>query len=113
MRPVALKAGERVYNVRVAIVDLVVASSEAEAIDLLRHAIDSAKLTALDDDAHNDAFESETLANGTDVLTKAGRASLVVKCETCSGTGRITSSCDPFGIAPCPTCRLAAEAVTP
>lgn len=27
------------------------------------------------------------------------------KCATCQGTGRIHSSCDPYGIAPCPACR--------
>ena len=69
-----LATGERVYNVRVALVDLVIASSEEEAIALMVRAIDAAGLTALDD-GHN-AFESEPLATDVTVLTSSGRARL-------------------------------------
>jgi len=66
-----------VYNVRITLVDLVVADSEEDAIAILRAAADRAGLVPYDGHAeHEDAFVSEALMPGTKVLTRLGRAGI-------------------------------------
>lgn len=66
-----------VYNVRITLVDLVVADSEDDAIAILRAAADRAGLTPYDGRGdHEDAFVSEALVPGTRVLSRLGRAGI-------------------------------------
>lgn len=45
------------------------------------------------------------VVHGREGRDKTVHRTALAKCETCQSTGRISSSCDPYGIAPCPACR--------
>jgi hypothetical protein len=55
--------------------------------------------------AAGDYLVVRKVVQGREGRDKVIHRSALGQCATCRGTGRIDSSCDPYGIAPCPTCR--------
>jgi hypothetical protein len=45
------------------------------------------------------------MVHGREGAAKTIHRTALGTCARCLGSGRIHSSCDPYGIAPCPACR--------